>query len=463
MSVDSQATNCGAVISAAAFNVSKRLRHLALKGRTIIVSIHQPSGDVFELFDYLYLLCSGKTVYFGSTGQAAEFFLVNGFPCPSHQNPPEHYLRTINADYEEVMEEYVASGHQQLKTNQVINLLVEAYANSNVSLQASNEIKELLKEEGEILHTASDHAGFLTHVSVLTRRSFKNMHRDLGYYWLRLVMYITLAICIGTVFYNVGLSFSAIQARAALLMFVSGLLTFMSITGFPAYIEELKVFDRERLNGHYGVASFFVANTLASGPFLLMIATIPGSIAYFLAGLHAGVDRFAFFVLGIFVSVLVVESLMMMVASLVSDYLVGIILGTGIQGLYLLTGGFFRLPHEIPKLLWRYPVSYMSFHTYSVQAFYKNDFEGLTFESNIAGQPRLPGEAILINNFQVMEFSKWYDLLILLGMAVAYRLIFFVVIKSRERLRPVIRKILGRKGTLKVCSNGDDPPSIVSQ
>jgi ABC-type multidrug transport system ATPase subunit len=52
--------------------VVKRLKHLALEGRTIIASIHQPSSDVFELFDYLYLLSIGKTIYFGTTSQAQE-------------------------------------------------------------------------------------------------------------------------------------------------------------------------------------------------------------------------------------------------------------------------------------------------------------------------------------------------------------------------------------------------------
>jgi hypothetical protein len=30
-----------------------------------------------------------------------------------------------------------------------------------------------------------------------------NMYRDLGYYWLRLVIYIALAIGLGTVFYKI--------------------------------------------------------------------------------------------------------------------------------------------------------------------------------------------------------------------------------------------------------------------
>lgn len=43
----------------------------------MIASIHQPSSEVFELFDRLYLLSGGKTVYFGQASEAYEvgFFL----------------------------------------------------------------------------------------------------------------------------------------------------------------------------------------------------------------------------------------------------------------------------------------------------------------------------------------------------------------------------------------------------
>lgn len=58
--------------SAAAFFVTQTLRGLSQDGRTIIASIHQPSSDVFELFDRLYLLSGGKTVYFGQASEAYE-------------------------------------------------------------------------------------------------------------------------------------------------------------------------------------------------------------------------------------------------------------------------------------------------------------------------------------------------------------------------------------------------------
>lgn len=60
---------CG---SASAFFVTQTLRALARDGRTVIASIHQPSSEVFELFDQLYLLSGGKTVYFGQASDAYE-------------------------------------------------------------------------------------------------------------------------------------------------------------------------------------------------------------------------------------------------------------------------------------------------------------------------------------------------------------------------------------------------------
>ena len=47
--------------AASAYFVMSGIRALAEKGRTVISVIHQPSSEVFELFDKLCLLSSGKT------------------------------------------------------------------------------------------------------------------------------------------------------------------------------------------------------------------------------------------------------------------------------------------------------------------------------------------------------------------------------------------------------------------
>ena len=58
--------------SASAFFVIQTLRNIARDGRTIISSIHQPSSEVFALFDDLFLLSGGETVYFGDAKMAVE-------------------------------------------------------------------------------------------------------------------------------------------------------------------------------------------------------------------------------------------------------------------------------------------------------------------------------------------------------------------------------------------------------
>ncbi len=39
------------------------------------------------------------------------------------------------------------------------------------------------------------------------------MYRDLGYYWLRLAIYVTLALGLATIFYDLGSTYGSIQVR----------------------------------------------------------------------------------------------------------------------------------------------------------------------------------------------------------------------------------------------------------
>lgn len=67
------------------------------------------------------------------------------------------------------------------------------------------------------------------------------MTRELGYYWLRIVFYILVALTAGTIFFNVGTSNNAIVERAKCDAFVYGFMLCLSIGGLPFFIEELKV------------------------------------------------------------------------------------------------------------------------------------------------------------------------------------------------------------------------------
>jgi hypothetical protein len=61
-----------------------------------------------------------------------------------------------------------------------------------------------------ILGRTGSQASFVMQCVTLTRRSFTNMMRDIGYYWLRLVMYFLISLCMGTIFWRVGNDYNAI-------------------------------------------------------------------------------------------------------------------------------------------------------------------------------------------------------------------------------------------------------------
>ncbi|KAL4196316.1 hypothetical protein AMTRI_Chr04g182540 [Amborella trichopoda] len=428
--------------SAASYHVMTRIARLALHDdRTVVASIHKPSAEVFGLFNTLCLLSGGKTLHFGRASEANDVFTLNGFPCPSLRNPSDHFLHTINTDFDKDIEQ--GSDAEATEAAKAIDILVNSY-NSTIANQVFAHVADISKREGEALTKKGSQASFFTQASALTRRSFVNMYRDFGYYWLRLAIYIALCLCIGTIFFDIGHSFGSIQARGSMLMFVAAFLTFMAIGGFPSFVEDMKIFGRERLNGHYGVGTYIIGNTLSSIPYLLLTSLIPGAIAYYLAHLRDGAEHFLYFALVLFVCMMLVESLMMVVASLVPNFLMGIITGAGVQAIMILNGGFFRVPNDLPKLVWKYPMFYISFHKYANQGLYKNEFEGLAFPNGLVGGPAtITGESILRETWQMeMGYSKWVDLGILMGMVVFYRLMFLGILKLSEKERPVVRGFL---------------------
>ncbi|GFP86771.1 ABC transporter g family member 11 [Phtheirospermum japonicum] len=420
--------------SAASYFVMSRIAKLAREyGMTVLSSIHQPIAEVFGLLNNLCLLSTGRMIYFGPSLLANEFFAMNGFACPAMQNPADHYLKIINTDFVEDVE--WGTGNT-FTAEEVINLLVKSYSSSHTCEQMKTLVLEIRKREGGPTEKKERQANIFTQCLILTKRSFINMYRDLGYYWLRLAIYIALGFGLGSVFYDVENNYSSVHERGSLLMFVASLLTIMAIGGFPSFVEDLKVFRRERLNGHYGPAAFVVSNTISSTPFLLLISMIPGAITYFLAGLRQGNLEFVYFALILFACMMLVESLMMIVACIMPNFLLGLIVGAGIQGLMMLSGGFFQLPNDLPKIFWKYPMYYIAFHKYAYQGLYKNEYEGQRFNNDQRGGPStIDGDTILRDVWQVeMGYSKWIDLAILFGMVVVYRLIFFAMVKIREKI-----------------------------
>ncbi|XP_076943738.1 ABC transporter G family member 15-like [Bidens hawaiensis] len=444
--------------SASAFFVVQALKALACDGRTVISSIHQPSSEVFALFDDLFLLSSGEKVYFGEAKDAITFFAEAGFPCPTKMNPSDHFLRCINSDFDVVTatlkgssrhyeEPKGSDAYKRFSVSEIKMTLAEKYKWSKYAKKVESRMKQIAEFDlPETSAITMSKAGWLKQLMTLTRRSFVNMCRDVGYYWLRVIIYSIVSICVGTIFYDVGTGPTAILARGACGGFITGFLVFMSIGSFPSFIEDMKIFTREKLNGYYGVSVFILSNLLSSLPFMLMISFVAGTITWNMVKYRHGFSLYLFYCLNLFASIAVVESCMMVVASLVPNFLMGIVTGAGVIGIMMMTSGFFRRLPDLPKPFWRYPLSYINYGSWSLQGAYKNDMLGLVFDGIQPGDPKMTGAEVITKVFRLpLDHSKWWDLCAILAILVAYRILFFLVLKFKERVSPFFQSIYAKR------------------
>lgn len=113
-------------------NVVQVLKELADKGKTIILTIHQPSSEVFSMFDKLLLMANGRVAFLGRTSEANDFFTSLQRPCPTNYNPADFFVGQLGI---------VPSREDECR--ETIRTICDAFAVSDYQVKINNDISEL--------------------------------------------------------------------------------------------------------------------------------------------------------------------------------------------------------------------------------------------------------------------------------------------------------------------------------
>jgi len=355
--------------STASFKVVECLKSSAQHAnRTVIATIHQPASSTYELFDKLYLLVSGQTAYFGPLANAVDHFKSLGMSCPEFSNPADFFLDQMNVDFWK--DRSAAEVH--------IKQIADGFKNSQADAQATEEIKMFLQKHSEGVPVTTYANNWLRQTAILFRRNLMDAIFNPLVYWVRAVMYVAMAILMGTCWYDIGYNQDSVENRLGAFFFAVAFLCFMSVAGIPAIIEDKANFEKERANGAYGVASYVLANTLVGIPFIFLIAVIYTVIAYWLIMLNPSVGAFFRFMLYLFMALYTVESIVQIISALLPVFVAALAITAFVNGFFMCVQGYFINFSQLPTFwIWGH---YWGYQTYAFDAMVHSDFTGLTFD-----------------------------------------------------------------------------------
>ena len=422
--------------SASSFYVIESIKNIAKHNNIIVImTIHQPSPPVFKLLDNLLVLANGECLYMGKADKVVDYYDSIGHTVPIHVNPPDHILDLVNLDF---------LGDKK-KADDTIRLFADKWADSKKhdeeDLEYSREVENQFQSPDPIIlekTAGSSPRGFFAQTGVLTHRAFLNAIRNPILYWVRLAMFIALAILMATTWINTGTHQDEIQDRLSLLFFAVAFPCFMQVAGIPAFLEDRLMFIREYNNGSIGVLPYIISNTLISIPFIALITFCFTVILYPSVGLNEDAFKAFIFALCLFLLLMTSEAMTIFISSIIPIFVAALAIVSFLNGFFMIVTGYFIRVENLPKFwLWGH---YIAYHKYGFEAMVHNDIDDLNFDCNEtkgcmcyferANESicKMTGDDVL-TEFGYEDVNLWLWIGIIAIMFVIYKIGFFIMLK----------------------------------
>ena len=248
--------------------VCKLLVHQASLGKTIISTIHQPSSDIFYLFDKLMLMTDGRVVYSGSAKESVKVIADAGFVCPSLSNPADYFMEILHLE----------------NCNEISKKELEVIEKLEKICKARN-----ITEKGLSLELGCDgknyKTGFFYQLWVLTHRNMIRLIRNPIMNVLRLIILLSTALIVDYFFWDIGtLGLKAMNNRCGLIFFILSFTNFCDVLTCVLALPSMRhIVLKEYHSNMYGILPYFLS--LNIGDFLYGIV----STLIFVSSIYWGV------------------------------------------------------------------------------------------------------------------------------------------------------------------------------
>ncbi|XP_059620007.1 protein white [Phlebotomus argentipes] len=412
-----------------AHSVMQVLKNLVEKGKTVILTIHQPSSELFSMFDKLLLMASGRVAFFGTPAQATQFFARIGRPCPTNYNPADHFIQVL-----------AISTCNEEESRENINKICDAFSQDEIAGEIRKTIKAMRSSDSHpapIDTVKRYRAPWMTQIRAILWRSWISMMKEPLIMKVRIIQTLMVSILIGLIYFQQKLNQNGVMnINGAIFMFLTSM-TFQNVFAvIHVFCAELPVFLRERRSHLYRTDTFFLGRTLAEMPTFIILPILFTCIAYPMIGL---LPQFANFAISAAIMALlanVATSFGYLISSMSSSTSMALSIGPPIIIPFLLFGGFFLNSASVPiYFTW---LSYLSWFKYGNEAMLINQWASVQPGEIVCNHANITcptSGAIVLETLNFREEHFMYDILGLFLLLILFRLLAFLTLWWRARSR----------------------------
>ena len=405
----------------------KVLKKVAAAGSSVLMTIHQPSSEVFNAFHHVILLNRGRVMYEGEVRDVPTFFEARGHPVPPHYNPADWIMNVAQAvpAKELARRGYFPSDKRPWTQTEPVFVDEEEGRNALGITDHEHDAKTSIENESRI--------GFITQVSMLFKRELQNIARNRKPLVARFAFSFIMSILVGILFLGIGgkdsSDFRVVQAHFGALVLV--LMMSMFGTAMPsllAFPEERPVFLREYSTDHYSVASYFCSRLTTEAIVTFPQMLLSTTLTYLLIDLQMA---FGYLLAVVYTLATTSTAVAVLLGCSVTDPKMASEFLPLLFVPQLLFAGFFVASDLIPE--WLRWAQYLCSLTYALRLALLAEFGPCADDDEdlSSGQPN-HCRAILENS-GADEDQKWLYWLILCCLFLAFRLSALLILRKKAK------------------------------